>query len=755
MMDIRLAIIGLGAIIANGMITGSPYAAELTLERLVASPSLNGPSLRGLQLSPDGRYVTYLQGKENDFRQMDLWAYNTQTNETKLLVDSDWLLPAQGETIDAVEQARRERQRITTTGITEYSWSPNSDALLFPVSGDIYYYDFSERPRRLTTTPATETDAKISPAGNYISYIREQNIYIYDLVHNMETAFTKMGGGDISFGMAQFVVQEELDRFTGYWWQPGDKGIAYTKIDERHIPELPRYEIDADGITVIQQRYPRAGTKNAMVQLFYSPVDKSSTTQIDLGRDPDIYLARVKWQPKGTSDEQALWYQRLSRNQKTLDLMKADISTGQATQMHREQSDIWVNLNNDFRFIDAGRKFIWASEKSGYKHLYLHDSQTGRELYPLTSGPWAVDQLNAVDETAGKVYFTGFADAATQSLLYSVPLQRNRYTPAMRQSRPARLSRQSGWHETTMRDDAPVYLDQFSAPDTPPQIALINRNTGLRLAWLKENKLDASHPYWPYRQDTSQREFFHLTAEDGQRLDFEIMKPADFDPAKTYPAIIHVYGGPHASMVKQKWSLGFDDILTRNGYIVFKLDNRGASNRGFVFEQPIYRHLGGPEVTDQKAGADYLAALPYIDAERIGVWGWSYGGYMTVMMLAKNPETYAAGVAVAPVSDWSLYDTAYTERYMGTPQENTIAYENSSHFPYIAQLDDPLFIVHGMADDNVFFDHSVKLFAALQQENIAFDMMTYPGKKHGIRGEVTRLHLWTDILDFFDRELKH
>jgi dipeptidyl-peptidase-4 len=719
----------------------------LTIERLVASPNLSGPSMQGLQMSPDGTRVTFLRGKQDNFRQTDLWAYDVATGKTAMLVDSNLLLPEGGEQIDEVEKARRERMRISTTGIVSYAWSPNGKALLFPVSGDIYYYNFEGHPRKLTNTAATETDPKISPEGRYVAYVRAQNVYIYDLQTDSEIALTTNGGGTVSYGMAQFVVQEELDRTTGFWWAPDDSAIAYTRIDEAQVPLLQRYEISGDGVTTIDQRYPLAGTTNASVQLFVAELeDTTSPQEINLGSEPDIYLARVNWAPNAKS----IWYQRLARNNKTLDLIRADLANGGLHTVVTDRSKTWINVHNDFRFVDGGKQFIWSSERSGFRHLYLYDTKKEKQLRQLTTGNWTVQELAGVDVNSGNVYFAGFADTVLERHLYSVPLAGGDIK---------RISQEAGVHSVTLPSaqaaaGKALYINNFSNLSTPPQVSLRDRETGALVAWLSENKLNADHPFWPYKDKQGSKGFGQLTAADGQKLDYYIQKPADFDSSKTYPAIIYVYGGPGVRTVNNIWSMGFNDILTRNGYIVFAMDNRGMADRGVKFESPIYHNMGGPEVADQKVGATFLGDLPYVDASRIGVYGWSYGGYMSVHMLGQHPDTYAAGVSIAPVTDWALYDTAYTERYLGHPDEQPKTYLRASHFPYVKNINDPLLLVHGMADDNVFFDNSVKLMAALQENQVQFDLMTYPGKKHGLRGEATRGHLWTMVLNFFERELK-
>ncbi len=719
-------------------------AAGLTIDRLVASPSLSGPTARGVKISPDGRFVTFLRGKDENFRQTDLWAYEVATGETTMLVDSDLLIPEGGEELDEAELARRERQRITTTGIVEYQWSADGTALLFPVAGDIFYFQIGGAVRQLTATKETETDPRVSPEGGYVSYVRARNLYIYDLASGVETPISTGGGGAIAFGVAQGVVQEELDRFTGYWWSPDDAAIAFTRIDESGVAVVQRPEFTETGSGIVEQRYPFAGEANAKVRLFVTGVgDNKPISEIDLGANEDIYLARVDWTPDATS----LFVQRLSRDQKTLDLLKADVASGKTARLLRETSDVWINLHNDLRFVDEGRKFIWSSERVGYRHLDLH-AIDGRRLGRLTRGTWVMDELLSVDEEKGLVYFAGYADTPLERHLYSVTLEPN--TRSL-----TRITREEGWHSPTVsKAGGSVFVDSWSDPLTPPKVAIKKLEDGSVASWLEENRLDESHPYHPYLARHGMKEFGTLKAKDGQSLDYWVMRPADFDPEKTYPAIIFTYGGPHGRTVRKNWSVGIEQILARNGYVVFSVDNRGMWDRGVKFEAPIYRNMGGPEVEDTLRGLNWLKSQPYVDEARVGVWGWSYGGYMTLMLLAKAPGEFAAGVSVAPVTDWRLYDTAYTERYMGMPQAEQKAYDESSPLTHAMNISDPLLVMHGMADDNVFFDNTVRLLAVMQENRVPFELMTYPGKKHGIRGEATRAHLWGRYMEFMDRNVK-
>jgi dipeptidyl-peptidase-4 len=368
----------------------------------------------------------------------------------------------------------------------------------------------------------------------------------------------------------------------------------------------------------------------------------------------------------------------------------------------------------------------------------------------ITSGNWVVSGIKGYDQATRTVYFTGFRDSPLEQHLYAVSLGGNDAEGAeIKWITPA-----GGSWTISMGGDAKNYIGTFSSPSQPPQVGLYAAD-GTRTAWIEENALNERHPYAPYLAAHTVPEFGTLTAEDGQTLHYSIQKPPGFDPAKKYPVIVDVYGGPHVQRVANDWRPLSDQFLTHEGYIVFRLDNRGTWNRGKRFEDVIYHQTGGPEVRDQLAGVAWLKAQPFVDAGRIAIQGWSYGGYMTLMTYGQAPEgTFAAAIAGAPVTDWALYDTFYTERYMGTPENNAEGYHASSVFAHIEGLTGPLLLVHGMADDNVTFDNTTRLMAELQARSQPFEMMTYPGQRHSVQGEALQLHLMRTRLDFLKRHLR-
>lgn len=720
---------------------------SLTIERIFSSPSLNGPTTKQLKYSPDGSTITYLKAKENDVNRYDLWQYDIASNAHKLLVDSDSIFSGK-EALSDEEKARRERQRVYGSGIMEYVLSNAGDTILFPINGDVYLYTIdTEKSRRLTHDQAFETDIKFSPKGRYVSFIKNNNIYIIDLKNNTQTALTDDGSATIKNGMAEFVAQEEMDRMTGYWWSPNSKHIAFLKVNEAPVDTVIRNEIYADEVKLFEQRYPAAGTNNVEISLHTVKVSNSKDTKYSLGKNKDIYIARVQWMP----DSKAIAYQIQDRSQQSLKLNIHKFNARNATTIIEESSAHWVNLNNDLTFLKKSKQFIWASERDGYKHLYLFNYQ-GKLISQLTKGKWVVDRLVTIDEDNGWVYFTGRADTPIEKHLYKVKLD------GKAPEHVSRVTKRGGTHKISFAKDNLSYIDNFSSITTPAQVSLHKAN-GNRLTYLLENKLDETHPTYTYQQDLVTPRYGTIKSDDGKvNLFYKIYTPKVLSPGKKYPVIVRVYGGPHAQLVTNAWG-GADmtQYMVNQGYIVFQLDNRGSNYRGTDFEFEIYKHLGKVELEDQISGVKYLHTLPYVDKERIGIFGHSYGGYMSLMAMFKAGNYFKAGVSGAPVTDWLLYDTHYTERYLSHPNGNAKGYEQSSVFPYVANFDDSnnaLFLYHGMADDNVLFTNTTKLIKALQDENKMFELMTYPGSKHSMRGKKVKTHLNNAIMNFFERELK-
>ena len=714
----------------------------LTPERVFSSPSLNGPVAKGVSLSPDGQLVAFLRSREDNVDVQDLWAAPTGEGEPYKLIDARALVPDAGELSEA-EKARRERMRISARGVVEYSWDQQGRYILAPLEGDIFLANRADgKVRRLTETPADEIDAKVSPKGSYVSYVRDQNLVVYDLASGKETPITDDGAGLITWATAEFIAQEEMDRDTGYWWSPDERYIAMTRVDESPVDIVPRFEITGGGATMVEQRYPRAGRPNAVVELYVRDLQGGGRVKVDLGSNTDIYLARVNW----SGDGKTLYVQRQSRDQKTLDLLSVDPTTGASRVILSQKAQAWVDLNDDFRVLSDGR-FIWSNEDSGWRHLYLYD-RNGRRLRAITRGDYPVKHLDGVNEQTGDVYFTASMRDGKE-----LPIEQQMFRANLNRTvDPVAVTPGGGWWTVSVNGPATAYVGNYSDPATPTQSALY-RIDGTRVRWIEENKLDASHPFAPYVSRLRTPEFGMMQSH-GQTLVWRMTTPPDFDPSKKYPVVMQVYGGPGTGAgVQKSWQPLTNQLLTEAGYIVFRVDNRGEGDRSQAFETSIYRRLGIPAVEDQAQAAQWLKTLPYVDADHIAVMGWSFGGFLSLLTLTDKDAGLASALAGAAPTEWSLYDTHYTERYMSTPQANPEGYAATDVLPRLDDMTGRLLLLHGMADDNVIFGNATRVIDALQAKSVPFEMMLYPGQRHGVRGDPRQLQQWRTYLDFLDRTI--
>ncbi len=722
---------------AQGEPVTVPAAAtsgDLSFARVYASPSLNGPVPREVKLSPDGRFLTLLRGRADDREQYDLWGYDRTTGQWSMLVDSRKL--GSGKDLSEAEKMQRERLRIgDLKGIVSYTWSADSQSILVPLDGDLFLARLDGSVTRLTDTSEGELNPALSPLGGHVSFVRDRRLWTGKVGAEAAPVTPQETAEAVHWGEAEFVAQEEMDRHTGYWWAPDDSRIAVQRFDESGVAVITRAAIGAEGTKTYDQRYPLAGTANAVVSLHVMKPDGSGRIEVDLGPDKDIYLARVNWAPDGKT----LYVQRQNRAQTRLDMLAVDPVTGKARVLFTENAAerSWINLSNDYRFLKDG-SLIWWSERDGFGHLYHFKGGKWRQL---TKGDWVVTALVGVDEARGKVYFTGTRDDVLAQQVYALDL-----------AAPARLKPlgEPGYvHSATMDKGGQSLLITRQSPSQPPQVYLAD-TSGKRIAWVEENRLDAAHPYAPHLASHKLPEFGTIAAADGTPLHWRMLKP-DMVPGKRYPVFFDHYGGPSNQQVTRGWISPLAQAIVDQGYIWFQIDNRGSDNRGVAFSKQIWRAMGSVEVADQLAGAQFLKTLPFVDPAKIATYGWSYGGYMTLKMLQANPGVYAAGISGAPVTKWELYDTHYTERYMGDPREVPQAYATANAMADSAKISDPLLLIHGMADDNVVFEHSSALIAKLQGEAVPFEMMLYPGYTHRVGGPKVGTHLWESIFAFLRR----
>ena len=734
----------------RGQPGAGPLTPPLPIERLWASPPLLGAMALRVQPAPDGRQVAYLKPADDDRFRLDLWLFDRDSGLSRCLIDTS-RLDGGGE-LSAAEQARRERQRSAGfSGVGEYQWSPDARQILFMADGALHLARLqgAEPPQLQPLMPAGEEliDPRLSPRGRFVAFVRGQNLHVLNLKTLRVRQLTFDGGGTVFNGEAEFVAQEELDRSRGHWWAPDESMIAFQRFDEAQVPVQLRFEMQAGHAGVVPQRYPVTGGPNVAVSLGLVAPAGGEVQWVSLGRQRDIYLARVDWLP----DSRHLSYQRLSRDQKTLDLRLVNIATGRQRSLCSNHASSWVDLHSDLHFLQRQPAFIWADDRDGRKHLELVGLD-GQRRHALTAGPWQVDDLLAVDEAGGWVYLSGDQGQALEKHVWRVRLD------GSTASQPERLSEPGFWHEASFAGGtgaAQLWVDTENNPGQPPRTR-VRDEQGRHLAWIEENRLDANHPYQPYLAQHVQPRYGSLPADDGTLLNYSLLLPPGFNPKRSHPAVVQVYGGPGAQLVTRQWPMGFDQALAQRGFVVFRLDNRGTARRGRAFSDVLLGEFGQVEVRDQLQGLAWLKQQPGIDAQRVGVMGWSYGGYMVLKLLTSPlaPGAFATGIAVAPSTRYELYDTAYTERYLGTPQANPEGYRRTSVMPDLPALKTPLLLVHGMADDNVLFTHSTEVMAALQAQGTPFRFMAYPGGKHGLSGRSTSTHAYRMFADHFTEMLR-
>ena len=703
--------------------------------------------------SPDDSFLTYLYGPDRSpVRQ--LYALDTRTGEPRVIQAT---VEPESEDLSIEEQLLRQRQRQLGQGIVRYAWAASDDVILIPAQSGVYVKhvpypdtgDGPDAPARLVVSGdgGPIQDPQLSPDGSQVAYVRDAEVYACPVPRY---GISPASGGEArqlthgargtgrTNGLAEYIAQEEMHRLHGFWWSKDGSQIAFEEADETHIPVyriVHQGRNDTGPSAQEDHRYPFAGEPNARVRLGVVSVSGGEPVWMNLGDNDDTYLARVDWMP-----DSSLCVQVQNREQTRLDLVRFDTSTGQGVTLLTESSDLWINLHGMFRPLDDGR-FIWASERSGFRHLYLYDGN-GNLDRQLTNGDWAVDSLSGVDQNAGIVYFTGTRDGATECHLYSVSLEGGPIT---------RLTPEAGTHSVTLDHRSNRFVDVFSDTGTPPAITLRSLKDGSVL-----HTIHSTDDPRVAELALTPPELVTIQSRDGETLHGALYRPApEFGPGP-HPTVIYVYGGPHAQVVDNHWSMTCtmrSQYLRSRGYLVFCLDNRGSARRGLAFEGVVKHRMGDIEVRDQVDGVRWLVDNGLADPERVGVYGWSYGGYMTLMCLMQASDVFKMGVAGAPVAHWDGYDTHYTERYMGTPQSNPDGYEASSVLTHVEGIKGDLLIVHGLIDENVHFRHTARLINALIKARKPYEFLMFPDERHMPRSQADRIYMEERITDFFERNL--
>lgn len=702
---------------------------ELTLQRIHSLPPLDGVLTGEWTWLPRGERCSWLASN---------W---TSDQETKRLVVAR---PSSGSIDTVFSEADtfkvREGEPPISLSLDDYRWTPREDGLLLTAGNDLYLVELPQRKvRRLTTDGAKKGDPQFSPDGRLLAYTRGGNLFVLDLSSGREAALTADGGPDRLNGQFDWLYQEEIysSAAHAFSWSADSRSIAFLAFDLTEVPRFPLTDYKPIHPATELQPYSKAGDPNPAARLFVVTLGTDLTLQQKVVQhlsSSEGYLARFGWAPDGQ-----VWYQLLSRPQTRLELRKFDPATGQSQLLLVETDPAWVNLHDDLRFLPDGR-FLWTSEKDEFRHIYLHDP-LGRPIRQLTRGAWTVAGIAGLELEAGSVYFHGNSTTALESHLFRVSLDGGE---------PQRVTREAGCHRVEWSPAGGFGLDTFSTIRRPPGVWLVDRD-GRRVMALDPNE----HPEWEqYR--LGNWEFVELNHSDGTRLHAALLRPPGFDPAQRYPVVVYVYGGPHVQLVRNSWGgryFVFHQFLASRGFLVFVLDNRGSAGRGREFERAIQGRLGPKELEDQLAGVAWLKRQPFVDPGRIGIFGASYGGFMTLYALTHTQGVFKAGAALAPVTDWRLYDTAYTERYMQIPASNPDGYREASPISRPEQLDGALLLIHGTTDNNVHWQQTLNWIDALYKAGKPYDLQLYPNKSHRIDGKAARLHLFAKIVDHFTRAL--
>ena len=649
--------------------------------------------------------------------------------------------------------------KITIEG---YQLSPDEQKLLLTTEEEPIYrrstkaeyfvYDLGAKSLVKLSKNGKQQYATFSPDGTKVAFVRENNLYVTDLATQTETAITTDGKfNEIINGGADWVYEEEFSLSKAFAWSPDGQRIAFWRFDESAVPEYNMQVWKGLYPQDYKFTYPKAGEANATVQILVYALADQKTTKMDIGPEVDQYIPRIEW----TKNPNLLSIRRMNRLQNRLDLLHADATTGQTTLILTEEADTYVDLifTDDLTYLANGEEFIFSSERSGFKHLYLYNMD-GTLDRQLTSGGWEVAEFLGIDETTQTIYYTSTDVSPLERHLYrqdiSAPKRRRRRYQA---PVPVRMSDKRGINRILLSPDYKYYLEYNSSAQSVPTVTLRQAPAATVVRTLETNQ-DLFQKLAEYR--TVKPEFFQFTTSESVSLNGWMIKPANLDPAKKYPVLMFVYGGPGSQTVVDSWESRdylWHQTLADKGYIVVSIDNRGTGARGKEFRTATYAQLGKLETQDQIEGAKYLGTLPYVDKDRIGIWGWSYGGYMTSLCMTVGADYFKAGIAVAPVTTWRFYDTIYTERYLKRPQDNPSGYDDNSPLTHAAQLKGKFLLIHGTGDDNVHFQNSVEFVDALVEANRDFETFYYPNRAHALRGGNTRYHLYRMMTKFLEENL--
>ncbi len=629
-----------------------------------------------------------------------------------------------------------------------YTFSPDENQILLATEvSPIYRHSFTAKyylyniasKQLMEISDDLEQEPSFSPDGKKIAYVRDNNIYVFTIADSSTVQLTSDGKkNEIINGITDWVYEEEFAFVRAFEWSPDGKYIAYLRFDEKEVPEM---SMDVFGTTLYPEqmkfKYPKAGEKNSKVSLHIYDFNSNTTKTVETEQG-DFYIPRIKW----NKQKHSLSYILLNRHQNDLKLNLVDASTlNQKTLIH-EQSDTYIDITDNLTFL-KDNSFIWTSEKDGYNHIYMYNSK-GDLIKQITKGNWEVTKFYGYDVKNRRLFYQSTENGSINRGIYSI-----RYNGKWER----KLSVSTGTNRAVFSKNFKYYINTLSDANTPNTYSLNSSKRGKLIKVIEDNSAlkDTLKTY-----ELTKKDFFILKTEKGIELNAWMMKPINFDSTKTYPVFMYVYGGPGSQTVKNSWggsNYMWFQMLAEKGYIVVSVDNRGTGGKGASFKKVTYKELGKYEIEDQIDAAKYLGNLSYVDKSRIGMFGWSFGGYMTSLAMTKGADIFEMGIAVAPVTNWRFYDSVYTERYMQTPQENASGYDTNSPINFVSKLKGHFLLVHGSADDNVHYQNTMRMISALVQANKQFDLFIYPDKNHGIYGGNTRLHLYNKMTKFIEDNL--
>jgi len=713
-------------------ITGSVSSQSLTLEDIWLKGTYRPDYAYGFNWLNDSRYYTALEYSAVS-RTADIVKYSVQTGKPVSTIVSGDRLSVDGKALN----------------IEGYCFSPDEKMILLETEKESVYrrsalvacYLYNIRTTQLTTVSDEKLlNPAFSPDGRFLAYVRENNLYLYDIEKAKETPVTRDGKkNEIINGASDWVYEEEFEFTRAFFWSPDSKRIAYYRFDERQVREYTMQiwgELYPENYTF---KYPKAGEKNSEVDIWVYSLEDNLTKPVNMKKNSDEYIPRVQW----TRDNDLLSVQRLNRLQNHLELIHVNVVRNESRVVYEEKSDTYVEIRDDLIYLEDQKHFIISSEKDGFRHIYKV-TMDGGEIYPLTSGSYEIQELAGVDEKKRILYFLSNEVSVLEKHLYAVNIDgKNK----------KQLTTSEGSHDISLSPDARYFLDYYSSTGKPYQIALYNLPEGKQLRTIVDNNAlkerMSSAGFVPV-------EFFTFTTEDSISLNAWMIKPKNVDPAVKYPVLVSVYGGPGHQTVLNQWGGNnylWYQTLAANGYIVVGVDNRGTGGRGADFKKQTYGRLGKLEAEDMIQTAKYLQSLPYVDQSRLGIFGWSFGGYLSSLAITLGADYYKVAIAVAPVTSWRFYDTIYTERFLGLPNDNPTGYDENSPLTHAAMLKGRYLLIHGTADDNVHLQNAVEMQRKLIQAGKHADVFYYPDRNHSIYGGNTRYHLYQIMTNYLNNNL--